>query len=95
MQRHPHVQWVFYEPTPAGLMVVCQVCSMQAGPTTPAGVHQFAAAHREHVSAAQGHYGAGDLVARATHALGFESCTPCERRRRLLNQMMPRVFPRR
>lgn len=92
--RHPQVQWVLYEPAPAGFMVACQVCGQQKGPLSEPRVHQFAAEHREHVSAAPTYYGAGDVVARATKALGIESCTPCERRRMALNQMMPRVFRR-
>lgn len=33
--------------------------------------------------------GVGDVVARATHALGIPSCAPCEERRRRLNQLWP------
>ena len=30
--------------------------------------------------------GAGDVVREATHAMGVEPCSPCERRRRALNR---------
>jgi hypothetical protein len=36
--------------------------------------------------------GAGDLVARATHALGIEQCTPCAQRQAALNQALPNLW---
>ena len=98
--RHPRAQWVLYEVAPQGIMIACEVCGQRVGPLRGsarqqfAAVDQFAAAHQQHVSAAPTHYGAGDLVARATKALGIAPCTPCERRRQALNQMMPRVLRR-
>jgi hypothetical protein len=94
MQRHPQVQWVIFQAGPRGIDVRCEVCGAAAGSLNPAGLHQFAGAHRQHVSRATGHYGAGDMVARATKALGMETCTPCEKRRMMLNGMMPRVWRR-
>lgn len=32
--------------------------------------------------------GLGDLIAKATHGLGIAPCTPCEERRRRLNQVL-------
>lgn len=37
--------------------------------------------------------GAGDVVARATKAVGIKPCTPCERRRQWLNRWL-RFVPR-
>jgi hypothetical protein len=92
---YPAVQWVIYEPTRTGLLVACQVCGGKAGPLNWPGLHQFALQHREHVSTAPTHFGAGDVVAAATKALGMQSCSPCEQRRMTLNRMMPRVWRRR
>lgn len=72
----------------------CTACGAQATAGAPAGVDAFAQSHQEHQSAAQGHYGAGDMVARATKALGIEPCTPCEARRRQLNGLFPRLWRR-
>lgn len=33
--------------------------------------------------------GAGDVVARATKAVGIKPCAPCERRRKRLNKLFP------
>lgn len=33
--------------------------------------------------------GAGDVVAKATKAVGIKPCAPCERRRRRLNRLFP------
>jgi hypothetical protein len=92
--RYPPVQWILYEATPSGLMAACEVCRTQTGPLSWQGLHQFALTHREHMSSAPTHYGAGDVVAAATKALGMESCSPCEQRRMALNRMMPRIWRR-
>lgn len=91
---YPRVSWVHWMPTPQGLALRCTVCGATGGALSEQEAHAFAAHHREHVSASPEHYGAGDMVARATKALGMETCTPCEKRRRMLNQMMPRVWRR-
>jgi len=92
--RYPAVQWIVYEAHPPGIWAVCEVCRTQTGPLSWPGLHQFALAHREHVSAAPSHYGAGDVVAAATKAMGLQGCSPCERRRMELNRIMPRVWRR-
>jgi hypothetical protein len=94
-QRHPQVQWIVWQRTTQGFAARCQACGASATAGTPEGVDAFAAAHQEHRSASPGHYGAGDLVARATKALGMETCSPCEARRQALNQRFPRFWPRR
>lgn len=57
---------------------------------------QFARVHSAHQSAAPQptHYGAGDLIAKATGALGIKPCSPCEARRRALNGLLPNVWKR-
>jgi len=49
---------------------------------------------RMRAPAAAGYGGLGDAVAAGTKALGIEPCTPCERRRAMLNRAVPRVFRR-
>lgn len=51
----------------------------------------FMSAHQAHQSASPTHMGAGDVVAAATKRLGMTPCSPCEARRRALNQLVPRV----
>lgn len=93
--RHPEWPWIEFQQTPRGIDIVCTVCGLRPKCTlTPAAADQFARAHAEHVSAAQSHYGMGDLIARATKAVGISPCTPCEARRRALNQRFPRMWPR-
>ncbi len=38
--------------------------------------------------------GLGDLVARATSAIGIKACSPCEERQRRLNALFPNPFNR-
>lgn len=49
---------------------------------------------RMRAPAAAGYGGLGDVVAAGTKAMGIEPCTPCERRRAMLNRVAPRVFRR-
>ena len=95
MQRHPQVQWILWQQTAGGFTARCEACGVTVSTSSPQGVDAFATDHQAHASPSAGHYGAGDLVARATKALGIEPCTPCEARRRQLNGLFPRVFPRR
>lgn len=94
MQRHPATQWVLYAPTTQGIVVKCEVCGEQGAVGSYPQVDLFAQRHREHRSAAPGHYGAGDAIAAATKRLGIDTCTPCERRRQQLNGLLPRVWRR-
>ncbi len=94
MNRHPQIQWVFWQPTTAGFVVRCGACGAQTSVGSPGLVDAFARDHAQHTSPARGHYGAGDLVAGATKALGMQSCTPCEARRHALNQALPKLWRR-
>lgn len=57
---------------------------------------QFARVHSAHQNPAPQptHYGAGDLVAKATGALGIKPCAPCDKRRQQLNGLFPNVWRR-
>lgn len=94
MTRHPQVSWILWQRTTGGFSARCEACGATVSAPSPQGVDAFAQAHLEHRSPAQGHYGAGDLVARATKALGIAACSPCEARRQAMNQAFPRVWRR-
>jgi len=94
MYQYPQIPWIVYAQGPGGLHARCNACGATAGPLAGPQLHQFAAGHREHRSAAPTHYGAGDAVAALTHAVGITPCTPCERRRQQLNGWLPRLFRR-
>lgn len=93
--RHPQIPWVDAQRHGAKILVRCEVCSTVVTVDTPEQASRVAQSHQEHRSAAPGHYGAGDAIAAATKAMGLSSCTPCEKRRQMLNGFLPRVFPRR
>lgn len=40
------------------------------------------------------HLGLGDLIAKATKAVGFEPCEGCEERRKKLNRLFPKIVRR-
>lgn len=40
------------------------------------------------------HYGAGDLIAKATSAVGIKPCAPCEKRKAMMNNLFPKVWKR-
>ena len=91
---HPRVQWVILQQQHDGSIVcTCQVCNATAHAQVPQQVEAFAGSHARHQSSAT-HYGAGDMVAGLTGALGIKPCTPCEQRRMALNSWLPRVFRR-
>lgn len=92
--RHPQAPWIEYAQTARGIVIACSVCNTKAGPLLPAQADQFAQAHAEHRSQAASHYGLGDAIAAATKAVGITPCTPCEARRRALNQAVPRFWAR-
>lgn len=93
--KHQQIPWVDAQQQGTKIVVRCEVCSTVVTVDTPAQANQVALAHKEHRSAAAGHYGAGDAIAAATKAMGISACTPCEKRRQMLNGMLPKVFPRR
>lgn len=96
--QHPNVSWILCEQSsPGGFRCACQVChASMLGPGSGQAADQFARVHSAHQSAAPQptHYGAGDLVAKATGALGIKPCSPCEARRRALNGLFPSVWKR-
>lgn len=95
MTPHPGVPWVEYWRVPGGFAARCTRCAAQGVAPTLDHVQAFAMQHREHQQAAPTHYGAGDLVARATGALGIKPCAPCKQRQAQLNGLLPRIWPRR
>lgn len=94
MRPHPQVRWVQWQPIAGGIAVRCDVCGAAGSVPSPQAADAFAAQHAAHQSAARGHYGLGDMVARATSALGATPCKPCEQRRHDWNQRFPRVWRR-
>ena len=97
---HPNVSWIECHDAgpsaPARFLCVCRVCGAQQqeyGSGQAADL--FARAHAAHQSASPTHYGLGDLVAKATGALGIKPCSPCEARRRAMNGAFPQVMRRR
>lgn len=92
---HPRVRWVRLTQLPNGAVVCqCEACRNDAIASTKQDIEAFAAQHAQHQSSPT-HYGAGDVVAGITSAMGIEPCTPCERRRQMLNGALPRLFRRR
>ena len=93
--RHPQVQWIVLGAIPGGgTRLGCQVCHSQLDAYAPYEVERFVGQHANHESSDPRYYGLGDTVAKATAALGLQRCTPCEARRRLMNQLAPRVWRR-
>ena len=90
MEALDDVPWVLVGVYGSGYVAQCQVCGASASGAEEQ-IHAFADAHAAHQSSSQTHMGAGDLVAGLAKALGFSGCTPCEQRRRALNQAMPHV----
>lgn len=91
---HPDVPWVYVEQVeidPPEYTIFCQVCGRGGLASAPA-ADAFLAAHAAHQSASPTHQGMGDVIARAAKAIGFDTpCTPCEQRRRALNNAVPRM----
>lgn len=94
--NHPHVPWVSCSQIQPGIFICqCSVCGqkMQA-PASAQGGDQFADLHSAHESASSTHFGLGDFIAKLTGKVGLKPCSACERRRRQLNGLAPRVFRR-
>lgn len=97
MTPHPGAPWVeYWRALRTGYVVRCTRCGAQASAPGLDGVNAFARDHHEHRApqAPPTHYGAGDLVARATGALGIAPCQPCKKRQAQLNGLFPRVWKR-
>ena len=92
MQRFsPQIPWVWVGRQGQGLGVRCEVCGAATDGLGTQGVAQFAEAHRVH-QAPRGSLRLGDAVAAVAkplaRAVGADpNCTPCEARRRMLNQI--------
>jgi hypothetical protein len=98
--QHPNVPWVHCADagpnTRLRFFCMCRVCGAEMPSYgTPQQADAFAAAHAAHQSASPTHFGLGDLVAKATGTLGIKPCTPCEARRRAMNNAFPQVLRRR
>ncbi len=93
---HPVVSWVLCQQVAAGVFVCqCTVCGQRMGQaSSAAGADQFAELHSAHESASSTHFGLGDFIAKLTGKVGLKPCSACERRRRQLNGLAPRVFRR-
>lgn len=96
--RHPNVPWVTCGPSIGGSSwwCKCTVCGADMGQFGSAqAADMFARVHSAHQSASPTHYGLGDLIAKATSAVGIKPCSPCEARRRAMNGAFPQVMRRR
>lgn len=91
-QRHRQVPWVFFAPAPdGGFYAQNQRTGQQVYAPDQLALNEFAA----DCARAPGRMGAGDVVARAASALGFQKCSPCAARQAAMNRMLPNVGPRR
>lgn len=87
----PELPWVLVHPSPhGGFFMTCEVCGEEGHGMDHREAHAFAYQHREH-TAGEGYVGAGDAFAAVAkpiaRAMGKEPCTPCEARRRAMNQI--------
>ena len=92
--QHPIVPWISCNQIQAGVFICrCTVCGQSmAQPGATQAADEFADLHSAHESASG--WGLGDIIAKLTGAVGLKPCTACERRRRQLNGLAPRVFRR-
>ena len=94
MQRFsPEIPWVLvaHHAGTGSYAAACQVCRAQIDGLGQAQIAQFAQTHRVHQAPA-GSMRLGDAVAAIAKpiakAVGMDpNCTPCEARRRMLNQL--------
>lgn len=84
----PWVTWIEPRLGESGFQLHCGACGQSAVTYSDGGVHDFARDHSVHRSGRG--FGLGDAVAAVAkpvaRAMGREPCTPCERRRHMLNQ---------
>jgi hypothetical protein len=96
LHTHPEAPWIHgaLHAQTGRHYVRCDTCGVE-GFLPPGVSHEtFVAQHRGHAPPQASHYGLGDLVARATSAVGIKPCTPCEQRKQMLNGLFPRVWRR-
>lgn len=82
---HMHLQWApTHEP---GTILIRDLRDPDSETLVhgPAESARFIAEH----SRTDAYLPVGDWVAKATHALGIEKCTPCEKRQAFLNRLFP------
>jgi hypothetical protein len=84
----PEIPWVAVAAVgPGTYLAECEVCGASAS-GDPGVVAAFGQAHQAHT--ANGYMGLGDAIAAVAkpiaRAFGQEPCTPCEARRRALNE---------
>jgi hypothetical protein len=85
----PAIPWVLIGEGADFAEVYCEVCSARGFMTTAEDINAFAFAHREH-TAGEDYFGLGDAVAAMAKPFQSAPCTPCEARRRALNQIRVR-----
>lgn len=91
----PKIEWIYIYSDGQYVHGFCQICRVQTPPTNDAGFDAFVAQHEVHQSSSADHLGLGDAFAAAAHALGFDKkCSPCEARRRAMNQFAPQFMRR-
>lgn len=78
----------------------CDVCNEQQLLPTAQHVQAFITAHANHTSEAAGWLGAGDLVHASVAAarragLPVKPCAPCEKRRKRMNRLAPKMWRKR
>jgi len=90
-------EWVLGTTANGAVYGYCNVCGAESGATNEDGLYAFADAHSEHTSSPD-FVGLGDAVTPSFTALGkllgLQHCTPCERRRLMLNSLAPRLWRR-
>lgn len=82
VQQHPQ----------GGYVCRCSQCGQSARLAHPSQFQGHRCVVRQTSQPADQYYGAGDIVAKATGALGIKPCAPCEKRKAMLNGMFPRVW---
>jgi len=89
------VPWVGVSPGAHGWHVRCGACGALVSTLEPSDVDSFASIHATH-QASEGYLGLGDAVAAVAKPIarmfGRAPCTPCEARRRSMNQMVRRPW---
>lgn len=86
--------WISLQRFPGGAIVQCQACGAGGRMNGEDAVRKFISGHTQHNSPSPGHYGAGDLIAKAAQAVGIKGCAECEKRRVRANRALPRVLKR-
>lgn len=75
------------------VVAACPGCGAQYALHPHLAAQQAASLQQQHAACPE-HYGLGDLVAKATSAVGIKPCQPCKQRQAALNRMAPRVWRR-